>query len=306
MAPQTSIPPAANILGTIGTICWCVQLLPQIWRNWRTKSTEGLPATMMFLWSASGVPFGIYAIVQNFNIPLQVQPQCFCFLCGVSWAQCLVYGRKWRAWTVTLLYSCILLVYAALQAGLVFAIRPAYARGTEWPVLFIGIIAFIVLLSGYFPIPFELIKRRGRVVGIDFIFLGIDWFGAFFSLVSLVAQEEFDALFGTLYALCCAIEMSMVASHLIWMMRTKKFRKLAKDAGVTFDEHPECVAWQAKGIDLGAKFRKMVGMKEKADKDADARPETSDEEEHVEAVQMNGAEDQKNTVPNVVAPRPEP
>lgn len=93
MAPQNSIPLAANILGTIGTICWCVQLVPQIWRNYRTKSTLGLPAKMMLLWSISGVPFGVYAVVQRFNIPLIIQPQCFCVLCGVSWAQCMVYGR---------------------------------------------------------------------------------------------------------------------------------------------------------------------------------------------------------------------
>ena len=93
MAPQTSIPLAANILGTIGTVCWCVQLAPQIWRNYRTKNTEGLPPSMMLIWSMSGVPFGVYAILQQFNTPLIIQPQCFCVLCGVSWAQCLIYGR---------------------------------------------------------------------------------------------------------------------------------------------------------------------------------------------------------------------
>jgi hypothetical protein len=28
-----------------------VQLIPQIWTNWRTKNTEGLPGLMMFLWA---------------------------------------------------------------------------------------------------------------------------------------------------------------------------------------------------------------------------------------------------------------
>jgi uncharacterized protein with PQ loop repeat len=93
MAPQGSIPVAANVLGTIGTVCWCVQLVPQIWRNYRTKSTEGLPAAMMLIWSISGVPFGVYAVAQRFNIPLIIQPQCFCILCGVSWAQCLIYAQ---------------------------------------------------------------------------------------------------------------------------------------------------------------------------------------------------------------------
>jgi len=48
-----------------------------------------------------------------------------------------------------------------------------------------GIIACVTLLSGYAPIPFELVKRRGRVVGIDFWFLLVDSCGAFFSLMSL-------------------------------------------------------------------------------------------------------------------------
>jgi len=95
----------------------------------------------------------------------------------------------------------LLAIFAGVEVGLILAIRPAYSRGIEWPVLLIGIIAFVTLISGYLPIPFELIKRRGRVVGIDFVFLTIDWCGAFFSLLALVAQNEFDVLFGTMYAL---------------------------------------------------------------------------------------------------------
>ncbi|KAF2023841.1 PQ loop repeat protein-like protein [Setomelanomma holmii] len=260
MGPQDSIPVAANVLGTIGTVCWCVQLFPQIWRNYRAKNTEGLPPAMMLIWSMSGVPFGVYAVAQKFNTPLIIQPQCFCVLCGVSWAQCLIYGRKWRTWTATLLFIALLIIFAGIEVGLIFAIRPAYSKGIEWPVLTVGIIAFVTLISGYLPIPFELLKRRGRVVGIDFVFLTIDWCGAFFSLLALVAQNEFDVLFGTMYALCCTIEMSMVASHLIWLFRTRHMRKRAKDAGMTFDEYDECVSWQAKGINLEKKFSGLFKM----------------------------------------------
>ena len=56
MAPQTSIPVAANILGTIGTVFWCIQLLPQIWYNWKQKKTDGLPGLMMFLWAICTFP----------------------------------------------------------------------------------------------------------------------------------------------------------------------------------------------------------------------------------------------------------
>ncbi|XP_014559617.1 hypothetical protein COCVIDRAFT_24126 [Bipolaris victoriae FI3] len=261
MAPQTSIPLAANVLGTLGTVFWCVQLVPQIWRNYRTKSTVGLPESMMLLWSISSVPFGAYAIAQQFNIPLIVQPQCFGVLCGVSWAQCLIYGRKWRTWTASLLLCILLVIFAGVEVGLVFAIRPPYSRGVEWPVLLIGIIAFLTLISGYLPIPFELLKRRGRVVGIDFIFLAIDWNGAFFSLMALVAQNEFDALFGTMYALCCAIEMSMVVSHLVWLFRTRGIRRRAKEAGKTFDGYEEGIEWQSKGIDVERLLKGMFAGK---------------------------------------------
>lgn len=123
MAPQSSIPVAATVLGTIGTILWCIQLVPQIWTNWRTKSTEGLPGTMMFLWAACGVPFGAYSVIQNFNVPIQVQPQCFMGLCLVSWAQVLVYGREWRAWTATLMGVAAAAACAGIEAALIMTLR---------------------------------------------------------------------------------------------------------------------------------------------------------------------------------------
>lgn len=93
MAPQTSIPLPATILGLIGTVFWCVQLVPQIYKSHCRKDTEGLPSTMMLLWASSSMPFGVYAIAQRFNVPLQVQPQCFGLLCTVAWGQCMVYSR---------------------------------------------------------------------------------------------------------------------------------------------------------------------------------------------------------------------
>jgi len=72
-----------------------------------------------------------------------------------------------------------------MEALLVFVIRGPYGRGVSWPVTLVGILAAILLIVGYVPVPFEIAKRRGRVVGIDFIFLTIDWFGAFFSLMAI-------------------------------------------------------------------------------------------------------------------------
>ncbi|KAK4943172.1 hypothetical protein LTR10_017196 [Elasticomyces elasticus] len=285
MAPQTSIPPAANVLGTIGTVFWSIQLLPQIYRSYRTKSTVGVPPLMMFLWSISGVPFGAYAIAQNFNIPIQIQPQCFCLFCLVNWGQCKYYSSKRKARNVIIICTAILAVEGGLQGLLVWLLRKGYnEKHLEWPSTLIGAIAFVLLISGYIPIPFELLKRRGRVVGIDFWFLAIDWFGAFFSLMSLgksiratscdhideglVAQHTFDPLFGTLYACwqvlssfqgCDAnvnmfnsacLEMSMFISQGVWLLRTRRLRKKCKEAGVEFDSHPEAMQWQSSGFKI--------------------------------------------------------
>ncbi|GBE86623.1 hypothetical protein SCP_0905020 [Sparassis crispa] len=50
---------AENVLGTIGAICWTVQLVPQIWKSWRTKSTEGLSDWFILMWSIGAVFLGV-------------------------------------------------------------------------------------------------------------------------------------------------------------------------------------------------------------------------------------------------------
>lgn len=54
--------------------------------------------------------------------------------------------------------------------------------------------------------------------------------------------------------------MSMVTSHLIWLLRTREIRQRAKEAGQTFDEYEEGARWQSHGIDLEKKFRGMFSQ----------------------------------------------
>jgi hypothetical protein len=98
----------------------------------------------------------------------------------------------------------IVMASAATQVGIVFAIRSTHLQGDRWPVLTIGIITSALDLAGFLPLPFELLKRRGRVVGLSFAFLAVDWCGAFFSLISTATQAEFDVLFAVACALRCA------------------------------------------------------------------------------------------------------
>ncbi|KAK4452887.1 hypothetical protein QBC34DRAFT_454287 [Podospora aff. communis PSN243] len=215
---------------------WCIQLVPHIWTNWRTKKTDGLPGSMMFLWALCGVPLGAYAVVQNFNLPLQIQPQCFMTLCLVSWVQTLIYHNNWPVWKASVLGAATTACFVGVETALILTLRPIYERGNEGPVLVVGIVAAVVLAAGLLPPYAEIWKRIGRVIGINWVFLTMDWFGAFFSLMALVAQRTFDILGGVLYIICCLLELGIFASHLMFLIRSRDMRKHASEQGKTFDE----------------------------------------------------------------------
>ncbi|KAK2834931.1 hypothetical protein FQN49_006771 [Arthroderma sp. PD_2] len=188
-----------NILGTLGTVLWCIQLIPQAWFNWRRKKTEGLPATMMFIWSLCGVPFGIYMILRGVNIPLQVQPQIFTFLCLICWGQTLYYDSKYpkvKAIAITVVSGVLM---GGIEALFILVLQGPYRQGTTWPALVFGVIAGVLLTIGLAPAYWELWKRNGRVIGISWLFLSIDSLGALFSLLALAAEGTFDILGGVLY-----------------------------------------------------------------------------------------------------------
>jgi hypothetical protein len=240
---------------------------------------------MMFIWALCGVPFGIYAIVQKFNVPIQVQPQCFMSLCLVSWCQILVYHNKWKVWKAALTGVVTACIFAGVEAALILTITPIYNRGNNVPILVIGIVASVLLAVGLLPPYAELWKRHGRVVGINWIFLSMDSCGAFFSLMALVAQSTFDVLGGVLYIICCFLELGIFTSHIIWMVRTRKIRKAAAAEGKSFDvlmaEHEargEAFHWaDRRPIFGGGKKVKVV------DEEVGERDEVGDEDDRTES-----------------------
>ena len=97
-------------------------------------------------------------------------------------------------------------------------------------MLAIGIIASILVAAGLIPPYYEIWKRRGQVVGFNFLFLAIDLSGAFFSLLALLVQHTFDVLGGTLYIICLVLEGGIVLSQVIWLLRTRGCRNADTEA----------------------------------------------------------------------------
>ncbi|OJD11047.1 hypothetical protein AJ78_08105 [Emergomyces pasteurianus Ep9510] len=239
MPRDEKIPVAANVLGTIGTVLWCIQLAPQIWHNWRLKKTDGLPASMMFLWALCAVPFGVYMILQQVNIPIQIQPQMFGSLCTICWAQILYYNHGYslrKAISAGVLAAAF---FGGCEALFILTLRIPYSKGITWPGLLFGIIATVLVAIGLIPPYFELWKRQGRVIGISWFFLSMDTLGAIFSLLALVVEGTFDILGGIVYIVVLLLELGIFTSHIIWRFRFRELRKAAKASGMSIDDFLE-------------------------------------------------------------------
>ncbi|KAH9857238.1 PQ loop repeat-domain-containing protein [Lenzites betulinus] len=167
---------AENVLGTIGTVCWTIQLLPQIWYSYRMKSTEGLSEYLVLTWGIAGAFLGTYAVVQNLNIPLILQPQLFAVLSFVSWAQCQYYSHKRSKATAIAMYIAAVTIFAGFEAGMIYAIFPSYRAGNMAPIEFFGIFSAILISGALLPQYYEIYKYK-EVIGISVMFMAVDLMG---------------------------------------------------------------------------------------------------------------------------------
>ncbi|KAH9933337.1 PQ loop repeat-domain-containing protein [Fomitopsis serialis] len=228
---------AENALGTIGTICWTIQLVPQLWKSHREKSTEGLSQFLVFIWGASGVLLGVYAIVQNINIPIIVQPQLFGTLSFLSFAQCQYYGSKRPFWTCVAIYIVCLALLGGLQVGFVYAVRPSYEHGHSAGVEFFGIASSVTIAAGLLPQYYE-IWKHGEVIGISIPFMTVDMLGGVFNDLSLAFKSDFNVIASVTYSLVVVMDGIVILLALILNPLARRRRKRAAMAAMEVDTAP--------------------------------------------------------------------
>ncbi|KAI9444486.1 hypothetical protein H4582DRAFT_2178327 [Lactarius indigo] len=191
-------------------ILWSVQLIPQLVKSWRTKSTKGLSPWLPLMWSMAALPLGIYVIVQDLNIPLIVQPQLFALFTLLSWIQCMYYGRgRSRAWCVT--------------AAMVFALRPSYRRGTvrgQGRRTLLWDLELQALIS--LALPYYEIYKHGAVIGISLTFMAVDLLGGVASILSLAFKSHFDTTAAVAYSLVVVMDGLVLVLAVILNPRAKR------------------------------------------------------------------------------------
>ncbi|KAL4873919.1 hypothetical protein BDV12DRAFT_191787 [Aspergillus spectabilis] len=203
-------PVAANVLGTMGAVLWSLQLLPQIWKNWRRHGSETLSPAFFLSWAIAGVPLGVYNITDNFNIALRVQPNMIIFLSLWTWSQCKYYGAKWSRKKVVLLAMAMALVFGGVEAGLVFALRVAREQGYKWPLTLMAILAALLLAGGVLRHYVDMIRTRSDA-GISLKFAILDASGDVASLLSVIFQPSLNILGLVIYASELVIWLGLMA-----------------------------------------------------------------------------------------------
>ncbi|KAM5534639.1 hypothetical protein V8D89_011651 [Ganoderma adspersum] len=242
-------PVAENVFGTIGTICWTIQLVPQVWKSWRTKSTDGLSEYLMLLWGISCVFLGVYAIVQDLNIPLIVQPQIMSVLSYVSWAQCQYYGKKRSKTASVSMGLALIVVSGGFETGMVFTIRPAFNKGNTAPVTLFGIISTVLLSGGLLPQYYEIYKYK-EVVGVSLMFMFVDMMGGVFSDLSLAFKDHFDIVAGVAYSLVVVLDGIVLLCALILNPRAKRRRKQLEAEVIVAGEQVEPATGEQQGSSM--------------------------------------------------------
>ncbi|KAK4448634.1 PQ loop repeat protein [Podospora aff. communis PSN243] len=188
-------PAAANVLGTLGAVCWSIQLIPQIIVNYRRHHATGLQPSMMMLWAWAGVPLGVYNIVSEFNIALRIQPQILTALSLITWIQCYYYQKVFSPFShptkpkSTLILTPILLLMTAIQTSFIISLRILVSRGTHWTMTLMAVLSALLLALGVLRHYWDIYTHR-TVRGISFLFVGIDAAGDVFSLASLFFQRK--------------------------------------------------------------------------------------------------------------------
>ena len=214
---------AENVLGTIGTILWSLQLVPQIIKSHRSRDTTGLSVWLLLIWVAGSIPQATYLVVENINIPLIVQPQLFSLFAIVAMAQVwhFSHGVRVRSCVLGGLATC--LVAGGMEAAFFFLCRLGEDRGTDAGTKTMGIAGAVLIVGGLVPQYYEIYRLR-EVKGISFVFLAVDCSGGVFSLLSLVFKSYFDGIAAANYIGIVVLELGIFLLAALLNPRARKRR----------------------------------------------------------------------------------
>ncbi|CAO3658333.1 unnamed protein product [Umbelopsis ramanniana] len=212
----------------VGLVFWSFQLAPQVWKNWKLKSTEGLSTPMMIIWALSGIFLGNYNIGANLAVPLWIQPQIFALIAYMCALQTMYYQRKWSGTLSLCILFVICVISGAIEYGLVTAFRVAQDRQVDWVHWFFGVIPVVLIIIGFLPQYWDIFVDK-RVHGVSHVFLAMDFLGSIFSILSLAFRETFDVLDAINYVAVAVLDLGIFSLYYIFEWYHKRKGRKASE-----------------------------------------------------------------------------
>lgn len=200
------------------------KLLPQIWKNWRRHDSQSLSSTFFLSWAVAGIPLGVYNIANDFNTALQIQPNILIFLSLWTWGQCQHYGHELPLKTVAIHCLSMGAVFGGIEAGLVFALKVANARGQTWVATLMAVLAAILLAGGVLRHYVDMYRTRSDA-GLSLKFALLDASGDVASLISVVFQPILSILGLVIYGSELAIWLGLIVIVIFFRATTRYSKK---------------------------------------------------------------------------------
>mmetsp|Transcript_80125 Transcript_80125/g.203865 ORF Transcript_80125/g.203865 Transcript_80125/m.203865 type:complete len:247 (-) Transcript_80125:420-1160(-) len=151
------------VLGITGIVCFMLMMVPQIHKNWRSQSTDGMSLALVVMWHVSAVLSTAYfAASPNNSVAVSLSFAVFAVCCGVCEAQVVAYrpsrtNEKNSCCVVLGVSSLLHAVSAAVACALFAAFRAMPADATY----VVGLVLPSILLgAGFLPQMYEFISRR--------------------------------------------------------------------------------------------------------------------------------------------------
>mmetsp|Transcript_3958 Transcript_3958/g.11245 ORF Transcript_3958/g.11245 Transcript_3958/m.11245 type:complete len:248 (+) Transcript_3958:107-850(+) len=186
------------ILSITGIVCFMMMMVPQIFKNWRSQSTDGMSLALIITWHVAAVLTTAYfAAAPNISVLVALSIFVFAGCCGVCESQVLAYRpsrkhEKNNSCCVVLGVSTLLLAVSAAVACALFAAFRAMPADATYVVG--NVLPSILLGAGFLPQMYEFISRRS-VQGYSFGVTVFDLVGCsantavIFAPAGVVAQE---------------------------------------------------------------------------------------------------------------------
>jgi len=179
----------ASIFSYIALVLWAFPVIPQIHKNYRTKSTAGLSAAMYAVSMTSATIFSAYTIYLDLPAPMILQPHIFVLSVVVVLGQILHYSRGWTVLQSFLGTLGLCLTLICIEVPEYFILEFSKAHNVNWLPLATGILSSSLSFLSFQPQIIKAFMTRDAS-SLSAWFMGLQIVGGFLFIASLIMQQS--------------------------------------------------------------------------------------------------------------------